>query len=454
MRRYCCCKGWGQVGARLLRQVHQRAVAICTGCGVASHQGWVWHWNRGLYLMKAAFGAMQTRVIQMLWLDPDEVSYAANIAVWVRWFLWAGAITTLVHEPTFTYPQSIPFLLMHVAVATLNGYVHYRLLSRRRVTWRHLLVLSAMDLALITATVVDLGYDSIWFVGYYPALAIFAAVFTAPLLYITWTTLTASIYAGVVLTAGPGLTLDGTDEKGLYIRVIAMFGVVLVINFITRFQRRRARAAVEREGALQRERIELSQAIHDTAAQTAYMIGLGIDAARQVAGDTNEELAARLDAASRLSKTAVWQLRRPIDMGRIFDGRELGWTLDSHVATFRSITSMEAELTQNGEEPPLSVEARSRLFTIAHNALANAFRHAGAGRALVELNFGRDELRLSVSDDGVGLPDDYEERGHGFANMRADAGRLGGRLVVEPRGPAGGASVTCVMPLGRGEQEG
>ena len=73
---------------------------------------------------------------------------------------------------------------------------------------------------------------------------------------------------------------------------------------------------------------------------------------------------------------------------------------------------------------------------------------------LVELDFGRDELRLSVSDDGVGLPDDYEERGHGFANMRAYAGRLGGRLIVEPRGSVGGASVTCVMPLARGEQEG
>ena len=409
--------------------------------------------------MKAAFGAMQTRVIQMFWLDPDEVSYAANIAVWVRWFLWVGgAMASLAYRPTFTYPQSItqsiPFLIPHVAVATLNGYVHYRLLTKRRVTWRHLLVLSAMDMALITATVVDLGYDSIWFVGYYPALAIFAAVFTAPLLNLTWTTITASIYVGAVLTAGSGLTLDGTDEKALYIRVLAMFGVVLVINFITRFQQSRAREAIEREGALQRERIELSQTIHDTAAQTAYMIGLGIDTAKQVAGDSNEELTARLEATSWLSKTAVWQLRRPIDMGRIFDGRDLGWTLDSHVATFRSITSMEAELTQNGAEPPLSIEAKSQLFTIAHNALANAFRHAGASRALVELDFGRDELRLSVSDDGVGLPDDYDERGHGFENMRADAGRLGGRLVVQPRGPAGGASVTCVMPLGRGEQEG
>ena len=405
--------------------------------------------------MKAAVGAMQTRLLRMLWLDPGEASYAAKVTVWLRWLFWVGAVIELAYRPAFTYARYIPFMLMHVPLVALNGYVHYRLLSGRRVTWRHLLVLSAMDIALITASVVvDGGFDNFLFLPYYPALAAFAAVFTSALLNLTWTTITASIYVGVSLTVGSGMAFDGINEKMLFSRVLAMFGVVLVVNFITRFQRRRARAAMERAGELQRERIELSQTIHDTAAQTAFMIGLGIDAAKQVAGDANEELTARLEATSRLSKTAVWQLRHPIDMGRIFEGSELGWTLDSHVATFRTITSVSAELTQNGVEPPLSVEVRSLLFTIAHNALANALRHAGASRVLVDLDFGRHELRLSVSDDGVGLPDDYEERGHGFENMRAYAGRLGGRLIVEPRGAVGGASVTCVMPLAREEQEG
>ena len=405
--------------------------------------------------MKAAVGAIQTRLLQMLWLDPGEASYAAKVTVWLRWLFWAGAMIELAYRPTFTQAKYIPFIFMHVPLIALNGYVHYRLLSRRRVTWRHLLVLSSMDIALITASVVvDGGFDTFLFLPYYPALAAFAAVFTSALLNLTWTTITSSIYVGVSLTVGPGMAFDGINEKMLFSRVLAMFGVVLVVNFITRFQRHRARAAMERERQLQRERLELSETIHDTAAQTAFMIGLGIDAAKQVAGDSNEELTARLDATSRLSKTAVWQLRHPIDMGRIFDGRDLGWTLDSHVATFRSITSVSAELTQNGVEPPLSVEVRSLLFTIAHNALANAFRHAGANRVLIELDFGQRELRLSVSDDGVGLPDDYEERGHGFKNMRGYAERLGGRLIVEPRGPVGGASVTCVMPLSRGEQGG
>ena len=95
------------------------------------------------------------------------------------------------------------------------------------------------------------------------------------------------------------------------------------------------------------------------------------------------------------------------------------------------------------------MEARSLLFSIAHNALTNAFRHAGASRVSVELDFRHGRVTLSMSDDGRGLPDNYAQLGHGFANMRAGAERLGGSLVVEPHGPDGGARVTCLMPLGR-----
>ena len=211
---------------------------------------------------------------------------------------------------------------------------------------------------------------------------------------------------------------------------------------------------MERERALQRERAELSQAIHDTTARSAYMIGMGIDAAKQLAGDSNQELTARLEATSLLSKTAIWQLRHPIDVGGIFDGRELGRTLESHVSTFTQVTSVPADLVQSGAEPPLTVEARSLLFSIAHNALTNAFRHSEASRVLVELDFGEGQVSLSVSDDGMGLPEDYAGRGHGFANMEANAQRLGGSLVVERRGPDGGAKVICVMPMGLNREEG
>ena len=64
----------------------------------------------------------------------------------------------------------------------------------------------------------------------------------------------------------------------------------------------------------------------------------------------------------------------------------------------------------------------------------------------IHIAFDGEDVRLSVSGDGVGLPLDYAENGHGFTNMSRVAGQLNGRLVVERKGPLGGATVTCVIP--------
>ncbi len=378
----------------------------------------------------------------------------AKVYVWARWFIWALSTFAWLYPLNVAEVVYAPNVALAILLLATNGYLHYRLTTERTVSWRWMLALSALDLAMLSAGVAaHRGFETPFFVGYYPCLAMFAVVFGSVRLALVWVTMTAVVYAALCLAVEPGVDFAANDEEILVIRVAGMYLVVGVVNLISRVERIRRMEAVARERELQRERIGLSQALHDTTAQSAYMIGLGIDAVKQLVGDSNEEVRTRLEATSKLSKTAIWQLRHPIDVGRIFDGRELGRTLESHVSTFTQVTSVRADLVQNGVEPPLSVEARNLLFSMAHNALTNAFRHAEASRVLVELDFGEDSLRLSVSDDGIGLPDDYAERGHGFANMRADAQRLGGRLVVEPQGAAGGASVTCVMPMARHRTE-
>ena len=109
---------------------------------------------------------------------------------------------------------------------------------------------------------------------------------------------------------------------------------------------------MEREQALLRERTELSQAIHNTVAQSAYMIGVGIDRVKELADRSNEELMSALEETSSLSKSAMWELRHPIEIGEIFDGMELSGVLESLVATFSAISSVPAEFVQSGDEPP------------------------------------------------------------------------------------------------------
>ena len=411
--------------------------------------------NRGTRLIRTAVSVFRVGDWTLNRFDPDGLRYVAIVSVWVHWFIIATCFFLVFYRPPFGPPMYAAYWLMYLAFVGFNAYLHYRLATGRTITWRWVFAHYVSDAALVSAAAVVGGGFSHYFMHlmYYPVLACFAVFFTSFRLNMAYVTVVVVIYLSISLSVGEGIDLAAREEKPLVARIAVMYAVVGAVNVISRFERSRWRAAVERERALQRERAELSQAIHDTTAQSAYMIGLGIDAAKRLAGDSNAELTARLEATALLSKTAIWQLRHPIDMGGIFDGRELGRTLGSHVSTFTAITAVPADLVQHGQEPLLTVEARSLLFSIAHNALTNAFRHAAAGRVLVELDFRKDDASLSVSDDGIGLPEDYAERGHGFANMGADAERLGGRLVVEPRGPAGGARVACVMPLVRNREE-
>ena len=313
-------------------------------------------------MLKAGIEAIQKWVTPGTLTDPDVVLYAAWVSVWGRWFVWLVGVFLLAYRPGFWYPEDIEFLAIPVLLGMLNGLVHHRLLTNRPVTWRWMLFLSATELALVTfGIVLGGGFRSFIFLAYYPSLAVFAVVFSSHWLSLAWTTTVAVAYAIVCLRVGAGLDLDAGNEKVLIARLTMMYTIALGISLISRFERIRWQTSVTRERELRRERIELSQTIHDTTAQTAYMIGLGIHRARELAGESNEDLVAALDATSALTRSAMWEVRGPIDAGHILEGRELGRVLWSHCATFEKITGVHAEMSQSGTEPPLTTETRARL---------------------------------------------------------------------------------------------
>ena len=408
--------------------------------------------SRGHLMISKATEALRERDWTLNQIDPDGLRYLATISVWGHWIIAAVGLIELVYRPYYGVAKYAAYSLLWLILVGSIGSLHYRLLSNRTITWRWLQALYTLDVAVVSALVALSGGFDHPFIHefYYPALAAFAVIFTSFRLSMAWVTMVSIAYVVISLTVGDGIDLEMRDEKTLLARIAPMYVVVATVNVAARFERIRRGQAVEREQALERERIELSQTIHDTAAQSAYMIGLGIDTAKAIAGDADPELTATLAETSRLSRSMIWDLRHPINMGGVYEGKALARALRSHAASFTTVTTVPAEMTQTGVEPPLSIETSSLLFSIAHNALTNAYRHAEASRVSVHLEFGEEDTRLSVSDNGTGLPDDYSEHGRGFANMTSTAERLGGRLVVEKRGAMGGATVTCVIPLERG----
>ena len=89
------------------------------------------------------------------------------------------------------------------------------------------------------------------------------------------------------------------------------------------------------------------------------------------------------------------------------------------------------------------------LYRIAQEATHNAIRHGRAGRVTIRLTGGDDGVALTVTDDGVGLPDDAAEHGGmGLRIMHHRANTIGARLDVRRRA-RGGTEVACLLPQRR-----
>ena len=380
--------------------------------------------------------------------DADEFRYPATLFVWGRWVIVIVSVFLLIYRPEFILFDYVAYTICLALLAGLNGYVHCGLRSGRTVTLRWMLALSATDVVLITGGMIAGGGFSSYFfyLLYYPALAGFAVFFSSYRLVFAWVTMVAAIYAVVSLTVGDGLNFDLKEERALFTRILIMYLIVAFVNLVSNYDRMKRREAMERELELQRERVEFSRSIHDTVAQSIYVVGLGIETARDLARETGDELGARLDETYTLSRTALWELRHPIDSGRIFEGVSLREALGSHAYSFTAITSLPVEVSQAGDEPDLPSAVRGQLFGIVHNAMTNVLLHAKASRIEVRLDFRADRLCLTVSDDGIGIPREGGRWGYGLRNMAASAERMGGRLEVSPGVGGVGTRVTCMVP--------
>jgi len=96
---------------------------------------------------------------------------------------------------------------------------------------------------------------------------------------------------------------------------------------------------------------------------------------------------------------------------------------------------------------PLSTELANHLYRIAQEAVRNAAHHGQARSIRLHLHGARAKVRLTVTDDGVGMPPDAEDAsGMGLKIMRYRARILGGEVRFERADPQG-TRIVCECPL-------
>ncbi|WP_308367762.1 histidine kinase [Streptomyces sp. ISL-36] len=224
-----------------------------------------------------------------------------------------------------------------------------------------------------------------------------------------------------------------------------------------------ARARLAAAQAVEEERARLARDMHDSVAKTLHGLALAADglAASTASADRMDppEVRHRAELVARSARRAAGESRELLsDLRRQSYGSvgvDLDAELSDRVREFASRSGIEAAYRGVGEAavPPVPYAVARQLLTIASEAMENAGRHARPTRVDVSAGVVAGLLRISVRDDGRGLPpgttlDGLRRAGHfGLVGMVERAAGVGARLRIGRGGAAKGTEVRLELPV-------
>lgn len=239
--------------------------------------------------------------------------------------------------------------------------------------------------------------------------------------------------------------------RRLVIILGVLLGIVLLAAIWISLLRRRIAAqaaalsaSIAHEAKLD-ERQRIAREFHDTLEQELAGLCIRLDAATSRPVD---DKARQLLDNSRHLVTRIQSGARNL----VADLRTDDETNLDLAASLRDLVDRQSEsgphvtLSVSGSFDDLPANAAHHLRMIAQEALTNALKHAQSKQIAITLTRADDGLKLSVTDDGIGLPPEITEGqpGHfGCMGIRERARKIGARVDWLPNEPHG--TEVCVI---------
>ncbi|MER6779059.1 MULTISPECIES: GAF domain-containing protein [unclassified Streptomyces] len=179
----------------------------------------------------------------------------------------------------------------------------------------------------------------------------------------------------------------------------------------------------------------IARDLHDLAIQRLFATGMTLQSAQRFVDhpQASERLARAvddLDATIKIIRSTIFGLREHEAAGKPLKLRS------------RTVQAIDEAAAVLGFTPALSMEGlidtdvpaavAEEVLAVVGEALTNVARHARAARAEVSVVAANGTLTVTVTDEGIGLPDGG--RRSGLRNLAERAEKLGGSMAVAARG--------------------
>jgi signal transduction histidine kinase len=210
--------------------------------------------------------------------------------------------------------------------------------------------------------------------------------------------------------------------------------------------------------AREEEKTRIAREIHDDLGGTLTALKMDVYrlAGKLSGNQQTAPLLENVESMTQLIDNAVGVTRRVISdlHPTILDDLGLAAALEWQCGQFHKRTGIACKVIgteDKDDESKLDKTQSINLFRIFQEALTNVSQHSGATTVNVEFQQSDEEIILSISDNGRGLPEGHviAQTSYGLRGMRERVAQLDGQIIFD-RPPGGGLRVTVILPLAAG----
>lgn len=247
----------------------------------------------------------------------------------------------------------------------------------------------------------------------------------------------ADEWSSVMLISAPRLRYSPEATVRFLRNLTLQVSPAIYTSFLTTRLRTRA-------GALERARV--ARELHDGVIQSLIGLEMEVDVLRRNPGASTAAVVDRLSHIQRILRQEVLNLRELMQQMKPVDIRptQLLDFLVSMVDKFQRDTGISSRFVSTLQEISLPPRVCAHLARIVQEGLANARKHSGAHKVLVQLGQQDGRFRLAIDDDGRGF--DFSGR---LTLTELDAIRKG-PLVIKERVRTIGAELVVESVPGKG----
>ena len=231
------------------------------------------------------------------------------------------------------------------------------------------------------------------------------------------------------------LAVNRVDSRDLYT------GILLDLSRGRELEREVVRIAAQ-------EQHRIGQYLHDDCGQQLTALSLltdGLVDALKPTAPKQAQAAQRLADGLRALLRKVRYISHGLALSEV-EPENLPLALQELAAQINEAPDVRCECHIDLATPVRGTNTATQLYHVAQEACTNALKHGKPSSVRVSLEVNTESLILSITDDGVGLPE-ITSAGLGLRIMRNRANLIGASLVVE-RLQAGGTRVVCTARQG------